>query len=817
MPRIENGPPYEVFARLLRARFDVAEGVLDVEAAKTQIREQVAAVLDDRRVGDIVYFLGHLLDLEFEDSPLIKTLEGDPHQVASMRRAVIRSFLEVDALKADDPLVLVFDDLQWAHDDSLELLTYLMENLRGPILVVCIGRPELLARREGWRRLGAERHMLIELRPLSDADATAVVQDLLAHCGDVPEVEQLVDEAVAVASGNPAVLERIVRSYHETGVLLVARDLDDSALERWTIHVDKLGEVVLPLTVQDAVQARIAALSSSERELLERAAAMGGVFWLGGIVATRRQSAPPPEIWGDGEADDVVVVRHQLAEMVERDYILRLPDSTFAGDEEYVFKHNLERESLERLTPPGTTRRFHRAIAEWLGFRENLEANEDNLEMLGRHLEKAGATWLAAASFLRAGDVARARYANTKAADLYAKGLTLFDECDHASEDLRMKALHHAGDVLHSLGRNDQAHLAFVEMLTRAWRLNLGSKGGVAHARIGRLYRETGRLDEANRHLTAALSLFGHAQDDRGIASTLDDIGKLQWLKGEYPLALEYTLRSLAMRRKIGDRRSVALSLNNLGLIHHDSGNFKGALEAFEHALRIRRDIADLGGVAITLNNLGMVALDMRDAARALAWFEEAYEVAKQTADRNRVALVLTNLGETHNRLGNAAKAVAMLKDAEDLADELGDRLGLAEATRGLGRAYLSQREFAKAEKCTQRAVELFSETDSKVQLGVALRSLGEVTAAGGADSEHQRRAVDHMKHSISIFEEIGNEVELARSSRSFAELLRQTPEHARNPAVIAEATLMARRADLIFAKMRGNSDGLGAEEPVRG
>ncbi len=601
----------------------------------------------------------------------------------------------------------------------------------------------------------------------------------------------------------------MVGIYSEAGVLEVTGAPED---ERWIVHADRLDQVEVPLTVQDAVQARIAALGAEERGLLERAAAMGGVFWLGALVAIRRENEPPPEVWGGGDAEDVTLVRQLLADLVERDYVLRLPDSTFASDEEYVFKHNLEREALVRLTSAEAVRRYHRSIAEWLAFRENVEASEEYLEMLARHREKAGATALAAASYLQAADVARSRYANAKAAELYAKGLSLFDSCEHADGDLRLKALHHSGDVLQSLGRNDEAYGAFTEMLTRAWRLDLRSKGGAAHSRIGRLYRETGRLEEASQHLAAALALFGEAQDDRGIASTLDDIGKLNWLKGEYPLALEYTLRSLAMRRKIGDRRSIALSLNNLGLVHQDSGNFKGALDAFEQALRIRRDIGDLVGVAVTLNNLGTVAQDMRDDTRALTLFQEAYEVAKETGDRNRIALLLTNLGETHNRLGDSIKAVAMLKQAEDLADELGDRLGLAEAVRGLGKAYLAQREYTRARECTQRAVELFSETDSKVQLAVALRSLGEVIAAASAGGDEHREAAEHLKKSIAIFEEIGNEVELARSSRAYAELLRQTPEHATNPAIVAEARLLAKRAEEIFAKMRASTGGLGAD-----
>jgi tetratricopeptide (TPR) repeat protein len=804
----EGGPAYEIFTRALRARFGLVEG-MDPEAAKAQVRAQVAAVLDDRKVGDVAYFFGQLLDLRFQDSPLIKAVEGDPQPMRSMRRAVIKSFLETDAAKGAGPLVLVFDELHWAQDDSLDLLSYLVESLKGPILLLCMGRADLLARRDGWRRLGGDRHTLVELPSLSDADAAAVMHDLLAPCGDAAEVTDLVDAAVTLAGGNPALLERIVRIYQDKGVLEVTDDFGD---EHWTIHIAKLASVKLPLTVEDAVQARVAALASRERALLERAAAMGSVFWLGGLVAIERLSESPPDVWEGGEADDVVAVRQLLSELVERDYVLRMPESTFVGDEEYVFKHNLERAALVRLTPPALARRFHRAIAEWLSFRQSGDAGEEYLEMLARQRELAGAVALAAASYVQAGEVARSRYANAKAADLFATALKLLEQCDHADEHLRLKALHHHGDVLHALGKNDSAHRAFLEMLTRAWRLDLRSKGGAAHARIGRLYRETARLDAASRHLTAALSLFGQSQDERGIASTLDDIGKLHWLKGDYTLALEYTARGLAMRRKLGDPRSLALSLNNLGLVQQESGNFEAALDAFEQALRIRRDIGDLVGVSATLNNLGTIAQETRDDRKALGLFEEAHEVARETGDSNRVALILTNLGDVHNRLGDSQKAIALLKQAEELADGLGDRLGLAEAVRALGKAHLARREYAKARESTQRAVDLYRETESKVQLGVTLRSLAEVTAASVPGTVGLRDAESHLKRSIAVLEEVGNPVELARSWRSYSELLRRLPEHSTSPAVAEEATSLARRAEDVFAKMRASAAALARE-----
>jgi tetratricopeptide (TPR) repeat protein len=789
---------------------------MESAAAKAHVRTHLAAVLEDRKVGDVAYFLGQLLDVDFQSSPLVKAVEGDPRQVQAMRRTVIKSFLETDARRDDAPLVLVLEDLQWAHDDSLDLLAYLVENLRGPIMLVCVARREVAARRDDWRAHGGSRHAVLELSPLGDAEATALMRDLLAPCGDVPDVEVLVDQAVDLAGGHPALLEQIVRIYHETGVLTSAPGFDE---DRWKIRLDMVSQVKLPLTVEDAIAARVSALAPRERELLERGAAMGSVFWLGGLVAIQRQTQTAPNIWEGGEPEDIVSVRMCLSELVDRDYILKLPDSSISGDEEYVFKHNLEREALVAMTPAAAARQHHRAIAEWLAFREeSAAASEEHLEMLARHREKAGAVAVAAISYLRAGDVARSRYAAAKAAELYAKGLKLFEGSDFDDEDLRLQALERQGDVLQSLGRNDESHAAFVAMLAGSWRLGLLSKGGTAHSRIGRLFRARGRLEEAGRHFTAALALVGQAHDERGVAYALEDIGKLHWLKGDYALALEYTLRSLAVRRKVGDRRSVGLSLATLGLVYQDAGNVKGAVDAFEQALRIRRDIGDVVGMSQALGYLGNVARAAGDDKKALAHFQEAYEVAKETGDRNRLAGLLANVAAAHQRLGDAERAGLELQQARELTDEMGDRLGLAEAVRTLARAELERGDAKSARVSAQRAVDLFEEAESRVELGITLRLLGEAVAAdvdGSPASVRFASGVDHLRRSIALFESVHNDVELARSCRACADLLKRSPEGGANAAIGEEIAGLLQRAEGILAKARTSVGELGEQNAL--
>src|SRR6476469_2541915 len=97
------------------------------------------------------------------------------------------------------PIVLVIDDLHWAHDESLDLIAHLIDTLKGPILFVCMGRSELVARRADWRRHGGARHKVIEVGPLKEADAAAVMNDLLGPCGDEEAVADLVDAACTLA------------------------------------------------------------------------------------------------------------------------------------------------------------------------------------------------------------------------------------------------------------------------------------------------------------------------------------------------------------------------------------------------------------------------------------------------------------------------------------------------------------------------------------------------------------------------------------------------------------------------------------------
>jgi tetratricopeptide (TPR) repeat protein len=793
---------HAAIATILRARFKI-EAVTDAHAQANEVCAQVMDLFGDRRVDEILHFLGVFLGMRFGATLLAEAFLEDPRASEHVARAVLRRLFEVDAQRS--PLLLVVEDAHLAGADGVRLLRSLVEGLRAaPVTVLFTTRPELLASAHDFCATPAGRHLRVDLAPLDEGEATVMARALLSTIENVPG--ELVRKAVALGGGNPLLIRQIVRIYFDQGVIAV----DDEGIA--TIDLDRLERISLPMSVEDAATSRITALAPSEMELLKWAAMMGRVFWVGGLVVLGRTGREPPALWGGGE-DLALQYRDTLKGLVERGYVSRAAGPTAIDDEAYAFNHDLDLERLAALVPSEDAEQLHLVLAEWLEFRLN-HRGEEQLDMLARQYERGRRPLRAARCYLTSADLARERYANAKAVEHYALGLSMLGEHDIG---LRLDAHHHQGDVLAMLGRGEEALVHFQKMLRLAYRLDLKAKGGAAHNRIGRLYRDAGKLDDCMRHLGTALALFEAAGDEKGIAASFDDIGKTHWLRGAYETALRFLQDGLVRREAQGDKRSIALSWNNIGLVFQDSGQYKAAYDALMRARDLRREAGDLPGLVVTLNNLGTIHSDRGEDHEAITIWKQALELAQEVGDRRRQAVLLLNMGEARCRMRDVDEALRILTEVEQQCRELGDRLLLAEARRGLGKAHFLNNDLGEARRFLEDALGLFEQVRSKVHVAVAQRSLAEVLAAYGAESEEGKRAESLFRKALAAFEALGAELELARTARTFADFLSTSPVGVVPESAFAEAEAMRVRSDEIYARLHADTAVAGRDRSIRG
>src|SRR2546423_4738671 len=94
----------------------------------------------------------------------------------------------LEALARRSPLVLVFDDLNWAEPTFLDLLEHVADWSRdAPILLVGMARPELTEKRPGWAG-GKRNATTIFLEPLSAHDCATLIHNLLGQAAVAAEV-----------------------------------------------------------------------------------------------------------------------------------------------------------------------------------------------------------------------------------------------------------------------------------------------------------------------------------------------------------------------------------------------------------------------------------------------------------------------------------------------------------------------------------------------------------------------------------------------------------------------------------------------------
>src|SRR5206468_3220471 len=238
------------------------------------------------------------------------------------------------------------EDLHWADDALLDFVDQLVERVSSvPLLVLGTARPELLERRPGWGG-GKPNALTISLSPLSDEQTAHLVHSLLE---EAPLDTQIEEALLARAGGNPLYAEQYARILLERG----------SVLE-------------LPETVQGIIAARLDALSEEEKRLLQDAAVVGKVFWLGALETlggvTPRQA------------------EELLYTLERKEFVERSRASSVASESEYAFRHLLIQDIAYSQIPRAARLHKHQRAAAWI---ESLGRRDDQAEMLAHHYLQA--------------------------------------------------------------------------------------------------------------------------------------------------------------------------------------------------------------------------------------------------------------------------------------------------------------------------------------------------------------------------------------------------------------------------------------------
>jgi class 3 adenylate cyclase/tetratricopeptide (TPR) repeat protein len=690
----------------------------------------------------------------------------------------IRRFLELVAVER--PLVVVFDDIQWAESTFLDLIDHIADWSRdAPILLLCVARPELLELRPAWAG-GKLNATTLLLQSLGQDHIGDLVGNLL---GAATLTSSVLGRIVESSEGNPLFVEEFVAMLIDDGLL--RRDNGD-----WAV-VGDIESVEVPATIRSLLAARIDRLAPPERRVIERASVVGKVFWRGALA----ELAPEPARSELGPS---------LMSLIRKE-LVRPDRSDFAGDDAFRFRHLLVRDAAYDGLPKQERVQLHVRFAAWL---ERVAGNRvaEYEELLGYHIEQAYRYRLelgplddeglqlgrsAGLHLLASGERSLERGDAAASAKLLERAARLIPSSDPAHH----QAVSALVDAFIDLGRFAEAATRLAEFLQpedaspRArWRATR------QRIRLGILTDPEGMLANGIAEIDAVITKLEDGGDHVAQAEAWHLRGELAYVRGEVADSRRSTERGLLHAQRAGAATLEANLRGELAALGiWDDQPVSDAIEQAEKALEFARATGSRLNEARMLGVLGRLVAMTGDIDRGRELVVEARAIIAELGRR------VHHAGSTHwlgviDRLANDMPALERdLGEGAKALEQLGERSFQSSSLGEMALAMFAQGRTAEAAETAQRVRELAGSEDVEAQQ-LASTTFALVALDGGRPDEAARLA-DEVLVSVNASQFVYTRIVLrmllapivseTRRKAVAVELLRDTAVEARHKGIV--------------------------------
>lgn len=623
-------------------------------------------------------------------------------------------------LASEQPLLLIFEDLHWCDETSLEFLLYLTRRITTqPLLILLTYRAEEVNSALGHFLAELNRTRLMTemaLAPFSPVETGQMLQAILEL--PQPVRNNFLTPIYDLSEGNPFFIEEILRSLIANGEIYRENGLWEGI---------PIGEMHIPSTIQVAIQRRCLHLSPPAREVLHLAAIIGRRFDFNLLLKLSDQPEP--------------ALITQLKELMAVQLLKEEANGQVA------FRHALARQAIyaELLGPERKALHLKTGQAIEQIFIGKLE---EHLAELAYHFYQAG-EWQKAYDYsLRVGEKALALHAPGAVIENLSQALEIAGhlnklppawlyrtrgqayelkgnfEAAQADFTQALGLARQGGDALaewQSLldlgflwaGHNyERAGEIFQQALELAQRLNNPLLEARSLNRLGNWRANTGQLEESLTTHYEALAIFERLEDKKGMAETQDLLGLTNGLYGDVTKAAAHSKKAVTLLRELGEERLLISSLSELALCtsHHplldlvmvEAGlpkSFEQACSYLDEALQLARRHDWLADQAYILMNFSGLAGFYGELGTALNYVQQALQIATEIEHRQWTASTHYLSGVTYSHLLQFELAQSHLEEGLALATELGSVYWAGNIVVDLSLLYLQQNNLTQAEK----------------------------------------------------------------------------------------------------------------------
>jgi class 3 adenylate cyclase/tetratricopeptide (TPR) repeat protein len=290
--------------------------------------------------------------------------------------------------------------------------------------------------------------------------------------------------------------------------------------------------------------------------------------------------------------------------------------------------------------------------------------------------------------------------------------------------------------------------------------------------------------DAALRHGEEGLRIAERLGYDRGRAASLNAIGVVHYLRGDYERARGALEESLALHKRTGNTKGAGSVAANLGHLNVAVSRHAEALALYEQAVALSAQAGDDAGVATAKDGIGSVLQSQGRFREAIAAYQDALAWSSRAGDDQSRAVILNNLANCQLEAGNALAALEGYLAAAELFEKLNLPLYQALAYSNVAPILVGQGLLEQGRLYLERALAIQRKAGNRAAEGGTLLNLGALL--NQAD-----RTVDSIasyEAARRIFRELGDRKSEAMAVHNLGQGLHDAGRHAEAIAHLRQA-----------------------------
>lgn len=554
----ETQTPYAPFVDLLQRIFEISAVDKD-DAAYQKIKARLRALLGEPG-HELAPYLATVLGLELTGEDLERVRYLMP---PFLRGRITQATAQVIGALAQQPTVIVFEDLHWADATSLEMLSALLPlTTQAPLLFLILLRPNKTDPawqfHENAAANFAGQHTTIELSALDDYASRELVANLL-EIEDLPEnVRALI---LKKAEGNPFYVEEVIRSLLDQK--LVVREGT-----RWRA-TREISNIAIPDTLAGVITARLDRLDQESKHTAQTASVLGREF----------EYAPLSNLSEWSAALEPSLDTLQARELVRPKENAPLPA--------YLFKHALTQETAYNSLLLSKRRALHKRAADYIQTHQPDRVNE-----IARHWLDAQENERALPFLLQAADRAARAYATTEALAYYTRAQELAVPLGDVSA-LR-RAYEGIGNALSFTPELPRAIAVFQEMFQAGQKYNdILMQISALNKQANLLALRIGQMEQAEPLLLEAERLARAHQDKVGLGEMFVIRCQISVGMSDFDSAMQYMGDAVQVGKDLEVKEQIAWGLEHLSSTYVFMGRFDEAIPILEEAWALSTEIGN--------------------------------------------------------------------------------------------------------------------------------------------------------------------------------------------------------------------------------